>query len=95
VPHPNFRPLYYTITTRKSATAGPTSVTKNFTMPGGYGMYWQADECARCIRDGKQQSETMPWQETIAVMEVMDQVRAQGGLEYPEELETTKDLNKK
>jgi hypothetical protein len=47
-------------------------------------MFYEADECARCIRDGKMESEVMPWLETVAVMRVMDAVRSQGGLEYGE-----------
>jgi hypothetical protein len=54
----------------------------------GHGMYWEADEAARCIRDGKLESETLEWEESILIMEVMDEVRKQGGLTYPELIET-------
>ncbi|RFU32674.1 hypothetical protein B7463_g3647, partial [Scytalidium lignicola] len=54
----------------------------------GHGMYWEADEAARCIRDGKLESETLEWDESILIMEVMDEVRKQGGLKYPELIET-------
>jgi hypothetical protein len=50
-------------------------------------MFWEADECARCIRDGRLESEGMPLEETVEVMRVMDQVREQGGLVYPGGLE--------
>ncbi|PGH13737.1 hypothetical protein AJ79_03436 [Helicocarpus griseus UAMH5409] len=57
--------------------------------PGeGKGMYWEADEAARCVRDGKLESESMPWEESLVIMEVMDEVRRQGGLKYPEEIES-------
>jgi hypothetical protein len=56
---------------------------------GARGMFWEADEVARCVRDGKLESETMPWQESIVIMEVMDTVRQQGGLTYPENIEST------
>jgi hypothetical protein len=49
---------------------------------GGHGMFFEADECARCVRDGKTESEGMPWEESLVVMRVMDEVRRQGGLEY-------------
>lgn len=55
----------------------------------GHGMYYEADEAARCVRDGKIESETMPWDESILVMEVMDEVRKQCGLIYPEAIEST------
>ena len=54
----------------------------------GHGMYWEADECARCLRDGKKQSETMPWSESIVIMETMDQVLKDGGVNYPEVITT-------
>lgn len=51
-------------------------------------MYWEADEVARCLRDGKLQSEVMSWEESIVIMEVMDEVRKQNGLVYPEKIES-------
>ncbi|EEH43280.1 uncharacterized protein PADG_08100 [Paracoccidioides brasiliensis Pb18] len=58
--------------------------------PGnGKGMYWEADEVARCVRDGKLESETMPLEESLVIMDVMDEARRQGGLRYPEKIEST------
>lgn len=54
----------------------------------GWGMYWEADEAARCLRDGKVQSETLTWDESLVIMEVMDEVRKQGGLVYPKQIES-------
>jgi len=54
----------------------------------GHGMHWEADEAARCIRDGKLESETLDWEESVVIMETMDEVRRQGGLTYPELIET-------
>lgn len=54
----------------------------------GHGMFWEADECARCLRDGKKESATLPWSESIAIMEVMDSALKQGGVEYPELITT-------
>lgn len=50
-------------------------------------MFYEADECARCIRDGRYESEILSGEETVALMEVMDQVRQQHGLVYPESIE--------
>jgi hypothetical protein len=53
-------------------------------------MFWEADEAARCWRDGKLESTGMSWDESTLIMEVMDMARKQGGLTYPETIESTK-----
>lgn len=50
----------------------------------GHGMFWEADECARCLRDGRLESATIPWSESLVIMEVMEEALRQGGVEYPE-----------
>ena len=42
-------------------------------------------EAAACLKDGKQESVSMPLEETIHVMEVMDALRKTWGLRYPGE----------
>ncbi|PSR78221.1 hypothetical protein BD289DRAFT_444256 [Coniella lustricola] len=54
----------------------------------GQGMFWEADECARCLRDGKLESATLPWEESVVMMEVMEEALRQGGVEYPEVITT-------
>ncbi len=54
----------------------------------GQGMFWEADECARCLRDGKAESQVMGWEESCVITGVMDEVRRQGGVVYPEKIET-------
>ena len=54
----------------------------------GHGMFWEADEAARCLRDGKLESETLTWDESILIMETMDEARKQGDLKYSELIET-------
>lgn len=54
----------------------------------GHGMFWEADECARCLRDGKLQSDTLPWSESIVIMETMEEALKQGGIVYPELITT-------
>lgn len=63
---------------------------QKFDFPGGYGMFWEADEVARCLHAKRIESETMSWSESLLIMEVMDEVRRQGGLAYPEAIESTK-----
>lgn len=41
------------------------------------------------LLQGKSESEIMGWEESIVIMETMDQVRKQGGITYPEKIETT------
>ena len=50
---------------------------------------YEADEAARCLVAGKLESDGMPWAESILIMETMDEVRKQGGLVYPEQIEST------
>ena len=52
-------------------------------------MFWEADEAGRCVRDGKLESEGLGWEESVVIMQVMDTVRQQNGMRYPEKIETT------
>jgi predicted dehydrogenase len=52
------------------------------------GMWYQADECAKCIRDGKKESEVMPLSESVKMMEAMDEARKLGGIVYPADIES-------
>ncbi|KAI9807065.1 MAG: hypothetical protein M1825_005782 [Sarcosagium campestre] len=58
-------------------------------IPPGWGMFWEADEAARCIRDGNLESASLGWDEILVIMETMDEVRKQNGLVYPDKIETT------
>ncbi|SPO03572.1 related to dimeric dihydrodiol dehydrogenase [Cephalotrichum gorgonifer] len=52
----------------------------------GRGFYWEADAVALDINVGRKQNEdTMPWVETIRVLEILDEVRRQGGARFPQE----------
>lgn len=42
----------------------------------GRGLHYQADEVARCLREGLTESPVMPLDETVAIMETMDRVLA-------------------
>ena len=90
------RPRTYTLTPAANEKRGKLAdfeyevVDKYKSIPGdGHGMFWEADECARCIRDGKLESEICGLEETEVVMRVMDQVRTQGGVVYPGVIEST------
>lgn len=49
------------------------------------GYEYQFDECAECIQAGKLESGSMPLDDSIFVMEVMDKLRSDWGLVYPQE----------
>ena len=48
----------------------------------GRGMQYQALEVERCITEGLIESPTMSLDETVQIMEVMDQIRSQTGIEF-------------
>ncbi len=49
------------------------------------GYHYQAEEVARCLREGRTESPVMPLDETISIMRTMDEVRRQIGLAFPME----------
>jgi len=98
---PTFRPTRYRLIPKlDTATSEPVGTLTEvedveFTVPGpglekgGHGMFWEADEAARCLRDGKLESTTLGWEEIVVIMETMDKVREQNGIVYPQAIETT------
>lgn len=52
-------------------------------------MQYEADAAARALLAGALESETMSWAESTLIMEVMDEARKQGGLVYPDSIEST------
>lgn len=55
----------------------------------GMGMFWEADECAYAIREGRKEGQYESLEESLIIMEVMDEVRKQGGMVLPDKVETT------
>lgn len=88
------RPKSYTLTPASSKSRGQPAQfeygTKEFddSPGGGHGMFWEADECARCVREGKIESEVMGWRESEEVLWVMEQVRNEHGIVYPGGIES-------
>lgn len=60
------------------------TITKEFPLHCN-GYEYEAMEVHRCLRAGKLESETMPLQTTLDILEVMDNIRLQWGLRYPME----------
>jgi dihydrodiol dehydrogenase / D-xylose 1-dehydrogenase (NADP) len=53
--------------------------------PGTLGFFWEADAVAFNIADGRLEDPTMPLDESLRMMGLMDQIRRQGGLVYPQD----------
>jgi hypothetical protein len=87
---PAYRPTAYRVISAGDGKDGKSMVREvRCEIPGGHGMFWEADEVARCLRDGRLESEGLGWEESCVIMEVMDEVRRQGGLVYPARIEST------
>jgi dihydrodiol dehydrogenase / D-xylose 1-dehydrogenase (NADP) len=56
----------------------------------GHGMFWEADEAATALVEGRKEGRYESLAESIVIMDVMDEARRQGGLAYPDKIETTK-----
>jgi predicted dehydrogenase len=52
---------------------------------GEHGFRYEAEEAMAGLRAGKQESAILPLDETLAVMDTLDEIRAQVGLKYPME----------
>ena len=67
-----YRPSSFSLITR-------SGVETRYDVPHeGWGLRHQADEVARCLREGLLESPVMPLEESISIMATMDAVRAQG-----------------
>ena len=49
------------------------------------GYEYEVQECIDAVRAGKKESDSMPLADSIEVMKVMDHLRGQWGLVYPQE----------
>ncbi|KAJ9603563.1 hypothetical protein H2200_011749 [Cladophialophora chaetospira] len=82
-------PLSFTVYRRKPGTKSDTKddfETKKYDYPKiGRGFIYEADNTAVDIAAGRKESAIMPWGETIRVMEIMDEIRKQGGTKYPQD----------
>ncbi len=77
---PLYRPAALTVSkTNKSSETIEVALTGN-------GYNYEIEEVNQCIRAGRTESLWMPWADTIAVMEIMDRLRKQWGMRYPQEL---------
>lgn len=54
--------------------------------PEGNAYHYEAAEVARCLREGRLESDILPLDETRAIVNTLDRIRAQWGLRYPGEV---------
>jgi predicted dehydrogenase len=69
-------PEWITVTTRAGAERIDCP-------PGGKGLRFEIAEVHRCLAEGLTESPSMQLAETVALMSVLDEIRAQIGLVYP------------
>jgi predicted dehydrogenase len=67
-----------------STLGGPGDV---FQHVPGHGYQFELEAVTHCLQRGEQEHESMPLDETLAIIEVMDDLRRQWGLVYPSERE--------
>ncbi|CAH0022150.1 unnamed protein product [Clonostachys rhizophaga] len=51
----------------------------------GLGFHWEADAVAADVLAGKKENDIMPWAETVKVLEILDEIRRQGGARFPQD----------
>jgi predicted dehydrogenase len=49
------------------------------------GYVYEVEEVNRCILEGKKESDIIPLNDTLAIMKILDDIRAEWGLVYPSE----------
>jgi predicted dehydrogenase len=76
-----YRPTSFRVVERDGRDDGRVE-TFTFDEPG-HGLRYQAAEVGRCLREGLTESPRLPLDETVAIMETLDEVRRQIGLTYP------------
>ncbi|KAM0547264.1 hypothetical protein ACHAPJ_010526 [Fusarium lateritium] len=55
----------------------------------GHGLFWEADDAGRALVEGRKEGSCLGLDESVLIMEIMDKVRAEAGIIYPDEVETT------
>lgn len=79
---PIYCPKQFTVQYHDSAHKVVREETRTFDYVGG-GWHFQADEVARCVKDGKRESEVWSHEKTLLEMEVLDRVRRDGDYVLP------------
>ncbi|KAF9765655.1 hypothetical protein IL306_002046 [Fusarium sp. DS 682] len=78
----------FRVTKGERPPAADTRTTRVYNVErheGTLGFYWEADAVAQDIARGRIESDVVPLDETLQMMELMDQIRAANGLRYPQD----------
>ncbi|CAH0028185.1 unnamed protein product [Clonostachys rhizophaga] len=75
-------PHSFTVYPKWTGDEKPEGKKYDFVRPQ-QGFIYEADNTALDLAAGKKESAIMPWSETIRVLEIMDEIRRQGGTVYP------------
>ena len=67
----------------KPGTGKVVREEKRFFEYEGRGWHFQADEVARCVRDGKLESDLWGHEKSLLEMDIFDEVRKQGDYKFP------------
>ncbi|KAL5641550.1 hypothetical protein ACGC1H_001882 [Rhizoctonia solani] len=86
IPWAPYRPESYTLEIYKTKTSPASTETKEFPIPGK-GLFFEADAVARALREGKTEPDENKHEYSLALMQILDEIRKQGGLKYRPELE--------
>ncbi|KAI0272479.1 NAD(P)-binding protein [Gloeopeniophorella convolvens] len=88
IPKPLYCPKSFTVQYFDKPSSGEVrrEETVHVKITGG-GWHFQADEVARCVRDGKLESTVWGHDKTLLEMEIFDEARRQGGYKLPEGVE--------
>ncbi|KAH7929088.1 NAD(P)-binding protein [Leucogyrophana mollusca] len=82
IPAPIFCPKSFTVQYLNGKGTVAKEETRKFEYVGS-GWHFQADEVARCVRDGKAESELWGHNKSLLEMDIFDEVRRQGGYKFP------------
>ena len=76
---------WYSPTSFRAYDADGTEIESFSSDVTGRGMQFQAAELERLVAAGATSGDILPTEETVAVLETLDAIRAQIGLSYPGE----------
>lgn len=87
---PLTRPEGFSVATTRGTVGSGETATRHERHPFTVTPYaYQAREVTRCIQNGLLESQLMPLSDTLDTMRLLDEVRAQIGLTYPNDLRAT------
>ncbi|KAI1322775.1 hypothetical protein F5Y16DRAFT_27960 [Xylariaceae sp. FL0255] len=78
-------PTAFTVYPRWSGDEKPAPTKRYDYARPQQGFQYEADNTALDLAAAMKESAIMPWSETIRVMEIMDEIRRQGGTVYPQD----------